>query len=94
MKLRAGIIFTPDKTDTHLEPHPYFRLQHKQRAQPAEGEEGHGQIGFFRTKLWAAKIVERWEPDYGEVDPEERDRKGGHLWWWQAPPDTDDEVGA
>jgi len=90
MKLRAGIIFTPDKTDTHLEAKPYLRFQRKQRGQPGP-EQQQGKIGFFRTKLWAARIVERWEEDYGELDPEERDRKGGHLWWWTPPADEVDQ---
>ena len=90
-QLRAGIIFTPDKTDSYLEPKPYLRLQRKQRGLPVPEQQG--QIGFFRTKLWAAKIVERWEPDYGELDdPDERDRKGGHLWWWTPPADDDGEA--
>jgi hypothetical protein len=40
MKLRAGIIFTPDKTDTHLEAKPYLRLERRQK----------GKIGLFTTK--------------------------------------------
>jgi hypothetical protein len=83
-------VHSDEIVEVHNEIRPYAKIGFAGKRK--DDQTPQGQISFFRTKLWAARIVERWEEDYGELDdPEERDRKGGHLWWW-TPPADDDEV--